>query len=66
MDRVLVETGLDSACARAGVQRRCALECGVYNATIVMVDKLAEALGVEPSELLQRGAKPKTRKCKFL
>jgi hypothetical protein len=63
MDRCSLKTGLDSACAR--VQRRCALERGVYNATIVMADKLAEALGVEPSKLLQRGAKLKTRKCKF-
>jgi len=39
-----------------------ALERGVYNATIVMVAKLAEALGVEPSELLQGGARPRARK----
>lgn len=41
-----------------------ALERGVYNATIVMVAKLAKALDVEPSELLRGGAKPKTRKRK--
>ena len=39
-----------------------ALERGVYNATIVMVAKLAKALDVEPSELLRGGAKPQTRK----
>jgi transcriptional regulator with XRE-family HTH domain len=50
----------------AGVDRTyvSALERGVYNATIVMVAKLAKALDVEPSELLRRGAKPKTRKRK--
>ena len=52
----------------AGVDRTyvSALERGVYNATIVMVAKLAKALGVEPSELLRGGAKPKTRKRKSL
>jgi transcriptional regulator with XRE-family HTH domain len=43
-----------------------ALERGVYNATIVMVAKLANALDVEPSELLRAVAKPKTRKRKSL
>ena len=42
----------------AGVDRTyvSALERGVYNATIVMVAKLAKALDVEPSALLQRKA----------
>jgi transcriptional regulator with XRE-family HTH domain len=48
----------------AGVDRTyvSALERGVYNATIVMVAKLAKALDVEPSELLQGGARRRTRK----
>jgi transcriptional regulator with XRE-family HTH domain len=33
------------------------LERGVYAATIDMVGKLAEVLGVEPDELLRRGAR---------
>lgn len=50
----------------AGVDRTyvSALERGVYNATIVMVAKLAKALDIEPSELLRGGTKPKTRKRK--
>jgi transcriptional regulator with XRE-family HTH domain len=42
----------------AGVDRTyvSALERGVYNATIGMVAKLAKALDVEPSALLQRKA----------
>jgi len=36
-----------------------ALERGVYAATIDMVDKLAQVLGVEPDELLRRQAKPR-------
>jgi transcriptional regulator with XRE-family HTH domain len=35
-----------------------ALERGVYAATIDMVGKLAEVLGVEPDELLRRTSKP--------
>ena len=44
----------------AGVDRTyvSALERGVYNATIVMVAKLAKALNVEPSALFQRKARP--------
>ena len=34
------------------------LERGVYAATIDMVGKLAEVLGVEPDELLRRTAPP--------
>ena len=48
----------------AGVDRTyvSALERGVYNATIVMVAKLAKALDVEPSALLQRKASFRARK----
>ena len=48
----------------AGIDRTyvSALERGVYSATIVMVDKLATALGVEPGALLQRSAKGRLRR----
>lgn len=48
----------------AGIDRTyiSALERGVYSATIVMVDKLATVLGVEPSALLQKPAKGRPRK----
>jgi transcriptional regulator with XRE-family HTH domain len=48
----------------AGIDRTyiSALERGVYSATIVMVDKLATVLGVEPGALLQRPAKGRPRK----
>jgi transcriptional regulator with XRE-family HTH domain len=48
----------------AGVDRTyvSALERGVYGATIDMVAKLAEALDVDPSSLLQRSAKTRTHK----
>jgi transcriptional regulator with XRE-family HTH domain len=48
----------------AGIDRTyiSALERGVYSATIVMVDKLATALGVEPGTLLQRPAKGRLRR----
>jgi len=39
-----------------------ALERSQYGATIDMVDKLAKALGVEPSSLLQRPIRPKQRR----
>jgi transcriptional regulator with XRE-family HTH domain len=39
-----------------------ALERGVYGATIDMVDKLAQVLGVEPAALLQRPEKARPRK----
>ncbi|MEZ5785701.1 MAG: helix-turn-helix transcriptional regulator [Xanthobacteraceae bacterium] len=50
----------------AGVDRTyvSALERGVYNATIVMVAKLAKALDVEPSELLRGGTRLTSRKRK--
>ncbi len=35
-----------------------ALERGVYAATIDMVGKLADVLGVEPDELLRRASRP--------
>ncbi|MFX8645040.1 helix-turn-helix transcriptional regulator [Acinetobacter baumannii] len=38
------------------------LERGVYAATIDMVGKLAEVLGVEPDELLRRASKPSRSK----
>ncbi|WP_114431918.1 helix-turn-helix domain-containing protein [Phyllobacterium bourgognense] len=52
---------------RAGIDRTyiSALERNVYNASIDVVDRLAEALGVEAAELLKRsvrdlqGTKPK-------
>ena len=48
----------------AGIDRTyiSALERGAYSATIVMVDKLATALGVDPSRLLQRPSKARARK----
>jgi transcriptional regulator with XRE-family HTH domain len=48
----------------AGIDRTyvSALERGVYSATIVMVEKLATALGVEPGALLQRPASGRLRK----
>jgi transcriptional regulator with XRE-family HTH domain len=48
----------------AGIDRTyiSALERGVYSATIVMVDKLATVLGVEPGALLQKPAKGRPRK----
>jgi transcriptional regulator with XRE-family HTH domain len=48
----------------AGIDRTyvSALERGVYGATIDMVEKLAAVLGVEPSTLLQRTVKTRTRK----
>ena len=39
-----------------------ALERSEYSATIVMVDKLARALGVEASALLQRPTKSRQRR----
>jgi transcriptional regulator with XRE-family HTH domain len=39
-----------------------ALERSEYSATIDMVDKLAKALGLEASELLQRPVRSKQRK----
>ena len=36
-----------------------ALERGIYSATIDMVAKLAEELGVEPAELLMRSPRPR-------
>ena len=39
-----------------------ALERSQYSATIVMVDKLARALGVEASALLQRSARSRQRR----
>jgi transcriptional regulator with XRE-family HTH domain len=38
------------------------LERGVYSATITMVAKLAEVFGVEPSSMLERGAKAARKK----
>ena len=48
----------------AGIDRTyiSALERGVYSATIDMVDKLADVLNVEASELLQRPTKTRQRK----
>jgi transcriptional regulator with XRE-family HTH domain len=48
----------------AGIDRTyiSALERGVYSATIVMVDKLATVLDVEPGTLLQRPTKGRQRK----
>ncbi len=48
----------------AGIDRTyvSALERGVYGATIDMVEKLAVVLDVEPSTLLQRSVKTRTRK----
>ncbi|MFZ2080463.1 MAG: helix-turn-helix transcriptional regulator [Xanthobacteraceae bacterium] len=48
----------------AGIDRTyvSALERGVYGATIDMVEKLAAVLDVEPSALLQRSVKTRTRK----
>ena len=50
----------------AGIDRTyiSALERGVYSATIVMVDKLGTALGVEPGALLQRPAKGRLRRAR--
>jgi transcriptional regulator with XRE-family HTH domain len=39
-----------------------ALERGVYAATIDMVGKLADVLGVEPDVLLRRASKPSRNK----
>jgi transcriptional regulator with XRE-family HTH domain len=39
-----------------------ALERGVYAATIDMVGKLANVLGVEPDELLRKQARPRRTK----
>jgi transcriptional regulator with XRE-family HTH domain len=48
----------------AGIDRTyiSALERGAYSATIVMVDKLATALEVDPGRLLQRPSKARARK----
>jgi transcriptional regulator with XRE-family HTH domain len=48
----------------AGIDRTyiSALERGVYSATIVMVDKLATVLDVEPGTLLQRPTNGRPRK----
>ena len=48
----------------AGIDRTyiSALERGVYSATIVMVNKLATVLDVEPGTLLQRPTKGRPRK----
>lgn len=45
---------------QAGIDRTyvSALERGVYSASITMISKLAEVLGVEPSVLLERKTKP--------
>ena len=48
----------------AGIDRTyiSALERGAYSATIVMVDKLATALEVDPGRLLRRPSKARARK----
>lgn len=48
----------------AGIDRTyiSALEREAYSATIVMVDKLATALDIEPDALLKRPAKRRRRK----
>jgi transcriptional regulator with XRE-family HTH domain len=39
-----------------------ALERGVYSASLTMLEKLADVLGVEPAELIQRLPKPARKK----
>lgn len=48
---------------RAGINRgyMSDLENGRYAATIVMIGKLAEALSIEPAELLRQGRRGRTR-----
>lgn len=48
----------------AGIDRTyiSALERGVYSATIDMIGKLAAALEIEPSALLERQARSRSRK----
>jgi transcriptional regulator with XRE-family HTH domain len=39
-----------------------ALERGIYNASVITIERLADALGVEPAEFLLRPAKSTGRK----
>lgn len=63
--RIRKEKGLsqEDLALKSGIDRSYvgALERGVYSATVTMVGKLAMVLGVEPSALLERQAKPRRR-----
>ena len=56
--RIRTEKGLsqEELALRAGIDRTyiSSLERGVYSATVTMVGKIADVLGVEPAELLKR------------
>lgn len=41
-----------------------ALERGVYAASVTMIGKLADVLGIEPARLLERGQEPTRPKTK--
>ncbi len=66
LKRLRTEAGLsqEELAFRAGLDRTyiSALERGLYSASIVTIERLAKALGVEPTEFLRRPAKGQDRK----